>query len=164
MVLKLRDRMLEGPAGVERPFTKGELLEIARSVDLETLDDAGYERFNEARYARNVVFENEQFELVYICWRPGQASSIHDHGESWCLYLVLDGEFEEQVFELGDDGEPKMTLSRRWQTGEITVAAGDDIHRISNDTDRDLKTLHIYSPPLKQTSKNYTPVPRTATP
>ncbi|MHC4409705.1 MAG: cysteine dioxygenase [Planctomycetota bacterium] len=161
MVRKLRDRMLQGPAGIDRPFGRDELLDLARGVDLGALDSEGFVQFNEARYARNVVFANEHFELVYICWRPGQASAIHDHGESWCLYLVVDGEFEEELFELDDAGEPKALASRRWKTGEITIAAGEDIHRIGNDTDRDLRTIHIYSPPLKQTSKNFTPVPRT---
>ncbi|MHC4453004.1 MAG: cysteine dioxygenase, partial [Planctomycetota bacterium] len=102
MVRKLRDRMLQGPAGIDRPFGRDELLDLARGVDLGALDSEGFVQFNEARYARNVVFANEHFELVYICWRPGQASAIHDHGESWCLYLVVDGEFEEELFELDD--------------------------------------------------------------
>jgi cysteine dioxygenase len=161
MVLKVRDRMLAGPGGVERAFTREEMLELARSVDLESIDCSGYEQFNEERYARNTIFENDHFELVFICWRPGQASAVHDHGASNCLYLVVDGEFEERLFELDEEGEPRRTSARRWKTGDITIAAGDDIHQIANDSDRDLKTLHIYSPPLKQTSKFFTPVPRT---
>jgi len=161
MVLKLRDRMLAGPGGVDRPFSRDEMLELARSVDLSTYDAGEFEKFNEERYARNVVFANEHFELVCICWRPGQASAVHDHGESWCLYLVIDGEFEERMFELGEDGEPKQTGARRWKRGDITIASGPDIHQIANDTGRDLRTMHIYSPPLEQTSKFYTPVPRT---
>lgn len=161
MVLKLRDRMLAGPGGVERPFTRDEMLELARGVDLSSLDCAKYVRFNEERYARNTVFENEHFELVSICWRPGQASAVHDHGASNCLYLVVDGEFEERLFELDGSAEPRRTGARRWKTGDITIAAGEDIHQIANDSGRDLRTLHIYSPPLKQTSKFYTPVPRT---
>ena len=162
MVLKLRDRMLVGPGGVERAYAKDELLELARGVDLSTLELGACRRFNEQRYARNTVFENEHFELVVICWRPGQASAVHDHGESFCLYLVVDGEFEERLFELDAGGEPKQTGVRRWETGQITIAGGADIHQIANTTDCDLATIHIYSPPLKQTSKFFTPVPRTA--
>ena len=161
MVLKLLDQMLKGPGGTERPYTKEEMIELAEAVDLSSLDCGEFHTFNEERYARNTIFENEHFELVLICWRAGQASAIHDHGSSWCLYLVIDGEFEERLFELGADGEPAQTGARRWKTGEITVASGGDIHQIANDTTRDLVTIHIYSAPLKQTSKFYTPVPRT---
>jgi len=162
MVFNLRERMIEGPAGIERPFTADEMLEIARSVDLETFECSPQRRFNDARYARHTIFENEQFELVLICWKPGQASAVHDHGESLCLYLVIEGEFEERLFELDEQGEPRQTGARRWKTGEITIATGADIHQLVNDTPNELVTVHVYSPPLKQTSKNYTPVPRTA--
>jgi len=161
MVLKLRERMLEGPGGVERPFTREEMLALAQSVDLDEFDAGSFEQFNEERYARNTVYENDHFELVFLCWRPGQASAVHDHGASYCLYLVVDGEFEERLFEKGEDGEPRPVGARRWKTGDITIAAGRDIHQIANDSDRDLRTLHIYSPPLRQTSHFYTPVPRT---
>ena len=161
MVLKLRDRMLEGPGGVERPYTKEEMIGFARGVDLSLFECGKFREYCDERYARNTVFENEHFELVVICWHAGQASAVHDHGQSFCLYLVANGEFEERLFELGDDGEPKQTGARRWKTGEITVAAGGDIHQIVNDTDHALMTIHIYSPPLKQTSKFFAPVPRT---
>jgi len=162
MVLKLRDRMIEGPAGIERPYTADELLEMARGVDLAAFDCAAQRSFIDARYARNTIFENEHFELVLICWKPGQASAIHDHGESLCLYLVIEGEFEERLFELGADGEPRQTGARTWKTGDITLATGPDVHQLVNAGPDNLITVHVYSPPLKQTSKNYTPVPRTA--
>ena len=43
--------------------------------------------------------------------------------------------------------------------GEITIASGPTIHRISNPTEKDLFTIHIYSPPLGDTVTNYTPMP-----
>jgi len=161
MVQKLCDAMLAGPGGVERPFLIEEMRSLAEGVDLDAFDPGEFRSFNEQRYARNTVFENEHFELVVICWRPGQASAVHDHGDSFCLYLVVDGEFEERLYELGTDGEPKPTTSRRWGKGGITIASGPDIHQIANDSDQDLLTVHMYSPPLKQTSKLFTPVPRT---
>ncbi|MHC4952477.1 MAG: cysteine dioxygenase [Planctomycetota bacterium] len=162
MVDRLRESMLQGPAGVDRPFTRDELLKLAQAVDLESLDLGDRRRFNEARYARNSVFENDQFELVVICWRPGQASAIHDHGQSLCLYLVVQGEFEERLYELDPDGEPRQTGARRWRRGDITISGGPDVHALHNEGPEDLVTIHIYSPPLRQTSKNFTPVPRTA--
>ena len=150
------------PAGTERPLTRDEMVAFAQSVDVTRFDTAGHDQFNEARYARNTIFENEHFELVLICWRNGQASAVHDHGKSYCLYLVLDGELEEELFELDADGEPRSVTVQSWETGGITVAAGHDVHQIRNYSGRDLRTLHIYSPPLKQTVKNFTQVPRTA--
>ena len=154
--------MLEGPGGTDRPLTRDEMIAYAKSVDLSAFDCAGQTKFNEARYARNTVCETDHFELVLICWRPGQASAVHDHGRSNCLYLVIEGELEEELFELDESGEPRSVKVQQWQKGGITIAAGSDVHQIRNRSDRDLRTLHIYSPPLKQTVTNFTPVPRTA--
>lgn len=161
MVLKLRDRILEGPGGVERPLTPQEMEAIARSADLKTLDLAGYRRFQDECYARNTVLLNDQCELVVICWQPGQMSAIHDHGSSHCLYLVVEGTMVEERYRLRD-GKPEPVDDRSFRRGDITIAAGDSVHRINNRGDKDLVTVHIYSPPLGANMKLYTPIPRKA--
>src|SRR5262245_10777756 len=99
MALVLRDRLLASPAA-SRALDAEEMLAFGRSVDLEKLDLTGYCEFSEARYARNQILLTEHFELVVICWHPGQASSIHDHGRSNCLYVVAQGQMQEEMFEL----------------------------------------------------------------
>ncbi len=163
MVLALRDRILASPAGSERALTRDELTEFARSVDLEALDIDGYCDGKKECYARNRVMLNDFLELVVICWLPGQSSAVHDHGKSNCLYLVLEGEMEEELFELpADGGEPAATTNRTFARSDITIAAMDDIHRISNAHDSKLITLHMYSPPLGEEATMYTPIPRCA--
>ena len=160
MVLALRDRILASPAGSERALTRDELIEFARSVHLETLDIDGYRDAKKECYARNRVMLNDFMELVVICWLPGQSSAVHDHGKSNCLYLVLDGEMQEELFELpANGGEPVATTSRTFARSDITIAAMDDIHRISNAAKTKLVTLHMYSPPLGEEATMYTPIP-----
>ena len=159
MVLKLKDRILEGPGGVERPLTPQEMLDFVSSVDLESLDLEEHLHYREECYARNTVLANDHFELVVICWRPGQASAVHDHGASHCAYLVTGGTASEQLFELDERGEPRPTKSRTWNRGDITLADGKTIHQVLNSTDRDLVTVHIYSPPLGEAMTMFTPIP-----
>lgn len=158
MVQKLCARMLAGPAGTERPFTAEEMIELARSLD-GACDISEHRRFKCTTYTRNRVHLNEHFELVVICWEPGQASSIHDHGRSNCLYRVLEGVMVEEQFELGPDGMPVPTQETSYGENEITLAPGHLIHRINNRADTHLVTLHIYSPPLDAAVTHYTPVP-----
>jgi cysteine dioxygenase len=160
MALKLRDRIVASPAGSERALVPAEMLALARSVDLVTLDLAEYRRFDECQYARSTIFLNEHVELVAICWLPDQASSIHDHGKSNCLYLVVDGEMREEMFELNDQGRPRRLQARGFERGAITIAAPHDVHRIMNPGPAHLVTLHIYSPPLDESVTNFTPIPR----
>ena len=35
--------------------------------------------FSPANYTRNLVFKNELFEVIAICWEIGQVSRIHNH-------------------------------------------------------------------------------------
>jgi cysteine dioxygenase len=156
---RLRQRLLASPAAADRALARDEMLAFARAVDLDTLDLAEYRKFDETRYARNTVFLNERVELVVICWRADQASSIHDHGRSNCLYLVVDGEMQEELFAVNDEGRPRRALTRRFRRGDITLAGPADIHRIANLGEGDLVTVHIYSPPLDDSMTNYTPIP-----
>ena len=159
MVAKLRDAILAGPAGSDRPLTADEMIALAKGVDLDTLDLGEYCKFQKRCYARNTVLLNEHIELVVICWEAGQASSIHDHGDSLCLYLVSHGTMQEDVYEapVGDDPEPELT--RRWHRGDITLAEGPTIHRISNPAESGLVTIHVYSPPLDERVTHFTPMP-----
>ena len=159
MALKLRDKVLASPAGTLRPLTRDEMQAIASSVVLEELDLEGFCKYDEERYARNTVLLNEHIEVVVICWLPGQASAIHNHGRSNCLYLITEGEMREDLYDLGADGKPKHTQARHFGRGAITIAAPTDVHRILNDTRANLVTVHLYSPPLDESMTLYTPIP-----
>ena len=50
-----------------------------------------YVHFREECYARNLVSASELFELLVICWQPGQVSPIHDHQGQRCWMGVLEG-------------------------------------------------------------------------
>ena len=47
---------------------------------------------------------------------------------------------------------------REFGPGDITVATGDDIHRISNESGQDLTTIHVYCPAIEGATL-YTPIP-----
>mmetsp|Transcript_16602 Transcript_16602/g.35914 ORF Transcript_16602/g.35914 Transcript_16602/m.35914 type:complete len:298 (-) Transcript_16602:814-1707(-) len=51
--------------------------------------------FNPHHYVRNLVDSNDDFELIVICWGPGQYSRIHNHASSHCWLTCLDGAVEE---------------------------------------------------------------------
>jgi cysteine dioxygenase len=160
MVFKLKDEILAGPAGSERALTRDEMVTLAAAVDLDTLDLGEYRRFQKSCYARNRIVLNDHVELVVICWLPGQSSVIHDHGMSLCLYLVVEGEMLEERYRLNGSGEPEPTDELTFGRGDISVSAGHEIHRINNRSDTDLVTVHIYSPPLGDSMRLFTPIRR----
>src|ERR1041384_5382450 len=57
----------------------------------EAAEVAPYLQFTENHYARNLVYVNPHFEVLVLCWRSGQRSPIHDHGNSICTVYTVDG-------------------------------------------------------------------------
>ncbi len=104
--------------------------------------------YSEDGYQRNVIKKNEHYELVAICWTPGQETPIHDHVGSDCAFLILSGVSTETLYETNGLGFATVIGSREYQPGEVCAAEEPDIHRVSNDTDGNLINLHVYTPPL----------------
>ncbi len=99
-------------------------------------------------YQRNVIKKSEFYELVAVCWLPGQETPIHDHVGSDCAFLIVNGTSTETIYETNEEGLAYPITSRHYQPGEVCAAEEPDIHRVSNDTDSELVNLHIYTPPL----------------
>ena len=104
--------------------------------------------YSEDGYQRNVVKKNEHYEVVIICWTPGQETPIHDHVGSDCAFLILSGEATETIYEANDEGLAVRVNERKYLPGEVCAAEEPDIHRVSNETNGSLINLHVYTPPL----------------
>ena len=56
--------------------------------------------FNSNHYVRHLIDINEDFELLLLCWEPGQASRIHNHADAHCWATVLDGVMVEDRYRI----------------------------------------------------------------
>ena len=134
--------------GIDRRPGLDELDSRLSSLDLNigALEDCiGY---SEDGYQRNVIKRNDHYELVAICWKPGQDTPIHDHVGSDCAFLIASGVSTETVYETNEEGLAHPVSERRYMPGEVCAAAEPDIHRVSNDDSPNLITLPVYTPPL----------------
>ena len=61
-----------------------------------------YAKFDKYKYTRNLVHEgNGKFNLMLLCWAPGNQSTIHDHANAHCFVKVLAGGLREVlIFEI----------------------------------------------------------------
>ena len=68
-------------------------------------------------YQRNVIKRTQHYEIVAICWKPGQLTPIHDHKGSDCAFLILEGVSTERIFESSINSErpyiPPQDITRR---------------------------------------------------
>jgi len=71
---------VKGLAAVpERDFTLENVQDyvVRHAVRPATLDKYCY--FSKGNYTRNLIFKNDVFECMTICWEIGQHSRIHNH-------------------------------------------------------------------------------------
>lgn len=126
-----------------------ELQQVLRELDIDVsdVDVQPLLRFDPTNYARNFVLDTPTLQILVLCWAPGQASKVHDHGVSNCGLRVLSGAAVETVYQ-GTLDRCTPSGSEVLETGDIRVNAGSHLHRIENAGPAPLVTLHIYSPPL----------------
>ena len=122
-----------------------------QELKISTEDLGQYVQFHGNQYHRNLIFENKHVQVLCLCWKSGQKSTIHDHANSSCAVKVIKGVLSETVFEKNSEAYIKPVSTTHH--GEGVIGSEDsDIHQISNRQakEEDLVTLHCYSPPLKR--------------
>ena len=106
-------------------------------------------RFSDKTYARTTLAKSDWYQLLVICWKYGQASPIHDHEGSNCAVRIVDGVATETTFREIGNGVVEPVCKRELKTDDLCTANHSDIHLIENlQPNRELVTLHLYSPPL----------------
>ena len=130
-------------------------LDFARScfdrLRVDTEDLASFVCFKEGSYTRNLIFKNEHFELLLICWDKGAVTPVHDHNHSFGLMYGIQGRLQEEVFPIIPPGlEMKRSMLREISTGHYTLIADElGAHRLKNIHKEQSISLHLYVGPIR---------------
>lgn len=73
---------------------------VRHHVRPESLEKYLY--FSKGSYTRNLIFKNELFECMAICWEVGQFSRIHNHRDQNCWMSAPIGRLKIQNFRVED--------------------------------------------------------------
>ena len=109
--------------------------------------------FNQDFYTRNLIARTDDFEILTLCWEPGQISPVHDHAGSDGWIHCMDGAIEEVWYEHSVDGDEKAHF-KKGRAATLTPGAmgyiNDDLawHTVGNPAETRAVTLHVYSPPI----------------
>ena len=71
---------------------------LQRAVLPETLDKYCY--FSKGSYTRNLIFKNDVFECMTVCWEIGQHSRVHNHRDQNCWMSVPIGRLRVQNYRV----------------------------------------------------------------
>ncbi|HUR98433.1 MAG TPA: cysteine dioxygenase family protein [Pyrinomonadaceae bacterium] len=107
-------------------------------------------------YTRNLIYKDERFEMMAICWERGQVSRVHNHSEQRCWMTVPIGRLKGQNFAVEEIDESigycKLKETDSFELAECLAAKvelEEPIHQILNlpeYNDRAV-SIHLYSKP-----------------
>jgi cysteine dioxygenase len=138
-----------GPRGLDY----GELIDLAGRLELSPELVEAHLHFDPQRYARNLIVRTQAFELLALCWFPGQQTVIHDHGGSVGAVRVYRGNLTSRLFAAPDGKPARMTDVDIVAPGGLAAVDRHHIHQLANPGPEELVTIHVYSPPLRTISQ-----------
>jgi len=172
----LRSRVGDFIAGLKalerEPITTARVLNFV--ADMQPSPDAlaPYLLWNRERYTRNLIYRDYWFEVLALCWLPGQRTPIHSHNGQLGWLILVQGELvcRNYRFVRSERKEEKKPLrsvfeahSRRAVEVELessatcaadgTVAVVDryqTTHQLENleKSRHGSVSLHVYSKPI----------------
>jgi len=106
-----------------------------------------YFRWSDRHYTRTCVIRNAAFELLVVCYEPGQRTSIHDYDSDTAWVHPVMGEVREERFLSGAGGGLHLLQETRLRPGMLgTLTRANSIHRFSNPGPGRAVTLNLYAP------------------
>ena len=166
------DDFIEGLRGFERDLiTKENVRHYMDEVRLSAEELKPYTFWRDEYYTRNLIYRDNLFEVMAICWAPGQKTAIHTHNGSLGWMTVAQGEMAVHNYKylscnapenqevIGMDclaGATHIEMDRMETdvcsdtSPTACVDKHHTIHQIENvdKTKLGCVSLHVYAPPI----------------
>lgn len=152
------DQFVAGLCAIpEEDFRAGVVHDYLKKHPVDESSIAQYLFFTRNHYTRNLIFKNDMFELIAVCWDIGQVSQIHNHHNQSCWMAIPAGRLRVQNFRVLEQDastghcrlEPSDALDiNRLMPAEVDAA--EPVHQVLNlaEFNQRAVSLHIYSRPF----------------
>jgi cysteine dioxygenase len=153
------------------PITSPRIAGLLEEIELEAGSLGPYVRYADDHYTRNLIHRGPWFDVMAICWKPGQASPVHSHNGQLGWVKVLRGALESVEYQWPGPGQtgsretagaesPTGFGQVRLQPGQPTVCVpGGGLNLVTQRATihslgvpqgchEDSLSLHIYSLPF----------------
>jgi cysteine dioxygenase len=151
------ERLVEGLRAIpDEGFTCDGIYQYLGENPVDVDSISSYLFWSQNFYTRNLIYRDERFEVMAICWEKGQISRVHDHSEQKCWMTVPVGRLRGQNFAVEEiDISKSFCRLRETSSFELsdslaaTVELEKPIHQILNlpEFDERAVSIHIYSTP-----------------
>ncbi len=152
-------------------ITRDNVLDLCASVQITDSSLEPYVFFDDSFYTRNLIYRDDFFEVMTICWQPGQKTAVHTHNGQLCWMITQQGNLGVVDYKwmgcdhpenqnvvgidcLAGSDHTKIEVVREIEacTGGPVLTADklQTIHRLYNlsETREHAISIHIYSRPI----------------
>ncbi|MFC5046457.1 cysteine dioxygenase [Aquimarina hainanensis] len=98
--------------------------------------------FEDASYKRISLIKSHYYDLLLLCWKPGQKSPIHGHPKQGCLVKIMEGNLSDEI----TTPNQQITANTYFQNDVLYIADNVGQHRVFNISDKNVVSLHLYAP------------------
>ena len=131
---------------------------IRHQVRTESLEK--YLHFSKGSYTRNLIFKNDLFECMTICWEIGQFSRVHNHRDQNCWMSAPIGRLKVQNFRVEDRhalaehaGTCRLVATDIYEmsaANPVYVNPLEPVHQVLNlpEYNQRAVSIHVYSKPF----------------
>ncbi|MCY9159281.1 cysteine dioxygenase family protein [Bacillus atrophaeus] len=146
--MELHECIHEIFSGLKNPLVKDLATSLKQIPDASKLSQPYIKEPDQYAYGRNVIYRNDELEIIVINIPPNKETTVHDHGQSIGCAMVLEGKLLNSIYRSNDD-HVELSSSYFVREGECLVSSKGLIHKMSNPTSERMVSLHVYSPPLE---------------
>jgi cysteine dioxygenase len=154
------DQFVTGLCAIpEEHFRVGEVYDYLKNKPVDRHSLTPYLYFSRNHYTRNLIFKNELFALIAVCWETGQGSQIHNHYNQNCWMTIPIGRLRVQNYQVIEQNqgtgycrlEPADSLDVH-QLLPAEVDPSEPVHQVLNlaEFNERAVSLHIYSRPFER--------------
>ena len=132
----------------EQNFPVTKVTSYLRSLDLQKEQLEKYCYFNRDFYTRNLVHKEKGFELMVVCWSPGQKAPIHGHEGEKCWARIQKGSLQVCNYKEISSDPMNLDLVERVLAKKGYLDGPADIHSVENISNDIAVSLHVYARPF----------------
>lgn len=153
------ERLIDGLNSIsDEEFTCDNVYQFLGDNPIDVDSITRYFHWSPDFYTRNLIYKDDRFEMMAICWESGQQSKIHNHSEQKCWMTVPVGRLRGQNFAVVDidesRGHCKLVETNSFELADCLAAKvelEEPIHQILNLAEYGERavSLHVYSKPYE---------------
>jgi len=108
--------------------------------------------FKDSFYTRNLIYKDDRFELMTLCWKNGHETPVHNHNNSVGFMSMIYGSLEEKIYKSPQENSSlDLLYTRSLKKGDFSfINDSIGIHSIKNTTSDIAISLHLYFRPIER--------------